>query len=118
MDSGIPGAAEHRDVGRGFSHARAEVEHPDFRPQGTITCQPRATPWVVINRQNTPALNGPYIAFDPIMRVTVPANNRGVDWFFVTPFQGSPDWFGVDSPGRCPGLSCFCPFGTKTRSAT
>jgi hypothetical protein len=38
--------------------------------------------------------------------------------FLVMPFQGAAGWFGFDSPGRCPGLSCFCPFGTKTRSAT
>jgi hypothetical protein len=66
--------------------------------------------------KNTCALKGPNRVSDLVRWITFLARDLGVDLALVTPFQGCADWCGSQSPGRCPGLSCHCPFGAKTQS--
>src|SRR5208282_1843376 len=86
-----------RAIGRpGRGGKNFEVALLESRPEGAATCQPRAPPWEL----------------DRVLSVEL-----------FRPFRAGRILIRIGSPGRCPGLFCFGPFGapekrnTKTRLA-
>ena len=81
---------------------RRELKNPGYRrtsvlrPKGAVKWQPRATPWVPeLNHER--ALKGRH-------------KTMVSDRLFIAPLQGFLV-MRVANPGRCPGLTCCCPFG-------
>ncbi len=88
------------------------------RPNGAATWQPRATPWGpehnnagALKGRNSNGLDIPHSLSMNLVHLEF--DERYVwDWRLVSPLQG---FFvsRVADPGRCPGLSCWCPLGAK-----
>src|SRR4051794_34033933 len=69
------------------------------RPEGAATIHPRASPWVYVDDPHSSPEG---------------AKNPG---FLCTALSGLMHHWNASIliPGRCPGLSCGCPFGAKSR---
>src|SRR5208283_4222375 len=73
----------------------------ESRPEGAATCQPRAPPWEL----------------DRVLRIATPRRGRTGLWsrILFRPFRAGRILIRIGSPGRCPGLSCFGPFGAAEK---
>ena len=98
--------------------ASFEVARFGFCPEGAKTFQPRATPGELEADAKMPALKGRNRRFD--LR---PYAVKGLDAIeaedrsLLRPFRALSLGCFPGFPGRCPGLSCFGPFGaTETRN--
>jgi hypothetical protein len=81
-----------------------------FRPEGAVTNQPRATPWDHVDHPTS----------EPCKGETKPGFHRRLQHRDIRelcrPYRacGSLE---SEFPGRCPGLSCRCPCGTKDENS-